>query len=103
MSAPTDSLQTDAFDFKKNGMPRPNSSGKSGQMAKSRQVSRIRNAIFDSSLDQSQQILALHEAANHPALRTMMKSAGLIRPMADEVALYHEEQRKRIFLLLVKH
>jgi hypothetical protein len=99
LSAPMDPLENDAFEYKRNGARRKNISGKSGQMAKSRQITRIRNAILDSSLNQSQQILALHEAANHPSLRSIMKSAGLIRPMADEVAMYHEEQRKRLFTL----
>jgi hypothetical protein len=69
----TDSLDKDSFDFQRNGVPRKNASGKAGQMAKSRQITRIRNAILDYSLNQSQQILALHEAANHPTLRTIMK------------------------------
>ena len=63
VSGPMDPLEDDAFDYKRNGLLRKNVSGKSGQMAKSRQVTRIRNAILDSSLNQSQQMLALHEAA----------------------------------------
>jgi hypothetical protein len=32
----------------------------------------------------------------------MMKSAGLICPVEDQVALYHEEQRKRLFTIARK-
>ncbi len=53
--------------------------------------------ILDYSLNQSQQILALHEAANHRTLRSIMKSAGLICPIEDKVVLYYEEQQKRLF------
>jgi hypothetical protein len=62
-----DSLEKDSFDFQRNGLFRKNASGKAGQMAKSRQITRIGNAILDYSLNQSQQILALHKEANQPS------------------------------------
>jgi hypothetical protein len=77
-----------------------NASGKAGQMAKSWQITKIRNAILDCSLNKPHQILALHEAANHPSLCSFeVNSAGLIHLMEDEVTLYHEEQRKGLFTI----
>jgi hypothetical protein len=55
-SAQMDSLEKDSFDFQKNGLRRKNASGKAAQMAKSRQISRIHNAILVNTLNQSQQI-----------------------------------------------
>jgi hypothetical protein len=54
MSEPTDSLEKDTFDYTRNGLPRKNASRKAGQMAKSRQITKIQNAILDCSLNQSQ-------------------------------------------------
>jgi hypothetical protein len=96
-SIKTAPVEEDAFDCTKKGVPRQNRSGKAAQMAKSRQVSKIRNAILNSGLSCAQQIVALRDAANHPQLRTIVKSAGLIIPDESEVAFFHESQRKRIF------
>jgi hypothetical protein len=66
-------------------------------MAKSRQVSKIRNTILNTRLSHAQQIVALRDAANHLQLRSIVKSAGLVIPDETEVALFHESQRKRLF------
>jgi hypothetical protein len=65
MTELTKCLDKDAFDYKRNGLPRMNASGKAGQMAKSQQITKIRKFILDCSLNKSQQILALYESANH--------------------------------------
>jgi hypothetical protein len=89
-------LETDAFKYTKDGSLRKDSSGKASAMAKSRQVNNITNAIIDNNLTSAQQVMALHEAAKHPKIRSVIKSAGLILPKNAEVAVYHESQRKRL-------
>ena len=67
-SVPMEPVEEDAFKFTITGEPRKNTSGKASQMAKSRQVTKIRNSILNSGLSHAQQIVALHDAANHPQL-----------------------------------
>ena len=95
-STPTDPLERGAFDFKKNDTVRKNASGKSGKLEESRQIHIIHNSILCYSIHQSQKILVLKEAANHPALPSIIKSAGLHSSLEDEVVFYHEEQWKRL-------
>jgi hypothetical protein len=67
-------------------------------MAKSRQIAKIRNVILDEIISEPQQLLALFEAVSHPQLRQMMKSTGLIVPsVAMKVAIYNENQRRKMF------
>ncbi len=96
-SLTTQPVEEDAFEFTRTGEPRKNNSGKAAQMAKSRQVTKIRNSILNSGLSHAQQIVALRDAANHPQLRSIVKSAGQIVPDESQVALFHESQRKRLF------
>ena len=91
-STPTDPLERGAFDFKKNDTVRKNASGKSGKLEESRQIHIIHNSILCYSIHQSQKIIVLKEAANHPALPSIIKSAGLHSSLEDEVVFYHEEQ-----------
>jgi hypothetical protein len=94
----TQPVEEEAFEFTTTGETRKNASGKAAQMAKSRQVSKIRNTILNTRLSHAQQIVALRDAANHPQLRTsIVKSAGLVILDETEVALFHESQRKRLF------
>jgi hypothetical protein len=93
-SITSEPVEEEAFEFTKEGKARKNTSGKAAQMAKSRQVSKIRNAILNSGLSCTQQIVALRDAANHPQLRSIVKSAGLVVPDESEVALFHDSQRK---------
>jgi hypothetical protein len=93
----TQPVEEEAFEFTTTGEARRNASGKAAQMAKSRQVSKIRNTILNTRLSHAQQIVALRDAANHPQLRSIVKSAGLFIPDKTEVVLFHESQRKRLF------
>ena len=90
-SMPTDPLEKCAFDFKKNGTVRKNASVKSCKMVKSSQLYRISNSILDYIINQSQKIIALQKSANHPALRSIIKSAGLHHPMEYKAVVYHEK------------
>ena len=65
-------------------------------MEESRQIHRIRNAILDYIINQSQQIIAIQKVATHPALCSIMESAGLHSPIEEEVDVYREEQQKRL-------
>ena len=49
-SLPTQPVEEKAFEFTKTGEPRPNTSGKAAQMAKSRQVTQIRKSILNTGL-----------------------------------------------------
>ena len=65
-------------------------------MVKSSQIYRISNYILDYIINQSQQIIAIQKVATHPALCSIMESAGLHSPIEDEAAVYREEQQKRL-------
>jgi hypothetical protein len=91
-----DPLEMKAFEFKKDGAQGKKTSGKAAAMAKSRQVKKIIEAILDPKLSRPQQILAFHEAANHPRIRSTAKSAGLTSPVENYVAHYLLEQQKKM-------
>jgi hypothetical protein len=55
-SVSTEPVEEDAFEFTKTGQPRKNSNEKAAQMAKSRQVTKIGNAILNSGLNHPQQL-----------------------------------------------
>ena len=95
----TEPMEEEAFKFTKKGKTQKNTSGKAAQMAKLRQVTKIRTAIFDSRLSLAQQIVALRNAANHPQLQSIVKIAGLVIPDESQVAMYHKSQQK-VFLKL---
>ena len=76
-------LNDRAFYFQKDGVtPRGRShDGKRGNAAiqkESRVVQAIINCILDEKLNEEQQVLALHKAAQHYKLRRIFKSANLI-------------------------
>jgi hypothetical protein len=89
-------LEMNSFEFKKDGASRKNASGKAAAMAKSRQVKKIIEAILDPKLSRPQQILAFHEAANHPRMRSTVKSAGFTSPTENSVTNYLLEQQKKM-------
>jgi hypothetical protein len=66
-------------------------------MAKSRQVAKICNVILNENISEPQQLLSLFEAASHPQLRQIFKSAGLNASSETmKVAIYNENQRRKM-------
>jgi hypothetical protein len=95
-SVNTEPLERRAFEFKRNGVVRMNASGKAASMAKSRQVKKILDSILDPKLSRPQQILAFHEAMNHPRIQATVKSAGLTSPDDNSVAHFLLLQQKKM-------
>ena len=97
---PTTEIVKDAFDVTKVGEQRKNisSKAKARLMTKSCQLKNIWSIILDPKVSCKPQVLALCEAANHHDLRSVVKSASLVQPIMAEVALFHEEQQKRLLL-----
>ncbi len=73
-----------------------NASEKAASMAKSRQVKNILDSILDTKLSRQQQILAFHEAMNHPRIQATVKSAGLTSPDDNYVAHFLLLQQKKM-------
>jgi hypothetical protein len=95
-NANAEPLEMGAFEFKKNGAARTNGGGKAAAMAKSRQMKNILDTILDPKLSRPQQILALHEAMNHPKIQSTVTSAGLSSPSKNLVAPCPLNQQKKM-------
>jgi hypothetical protein len=84
------------YKFTKTGKERPaGKSGKAEAMAKSRRVGKIIKAVASAG-DSAQQAAALRDAANHPLLRGIVRAAELVPPSDAEVALFHQEQLRKM-------
>ena len=67
-----------AFHFNKNGEPRPNESGRAGDMEETRQVANICSVILDEYLSATQQFLSLFKTLPHHGIIEHVKISGLI-------------------------
>ena len=86
-----------AFNFNKNGEPRPNESGRSGDMSEMRQVANICSVILDESLSTKQKVLTLFKAVWHHSLVEYVKSAGLIVQSKEiKVVVFNHTNKKSI-------
>ena len=86
-----------AFHFNKNGEPRPNESGRAGDMEETRQVANICSVILDESLSATQQVLSLFKNLLHDSLIEHVKSAGLIVQIKKiKVAVFNQTNTKSI-------
>ena len=86
-----------AFHFNKNGKPRPNESGRSGDMEETRHVANIFFIILDEYLSITQQVIALFKAVLHHSLVEHVKSAGLIFLNKEiKVAVLNHTNKKSI-------
>ena len=85
----------DKFWFTNTGYPRPNTSGRAGYMAESRQVAKISSIILDKSISKTEQVLARFKSVSHHSLIENVKNASLIVPSKEiKVSVVHETNKK---------
>ena len=85
------------FHLNKNGEPRPNESGRAGDMAETRQVANICSVILDESISETQKVLALFKAVLHHSLTEHVNGAGLIvQSKETKVQVFNQTNTKAI-------
>ena len=90
------STSDDPYKRTKTGRQRPEGrSGKAQSMAKSRRVLKIVRSVKAAG-DRAQQVAALRDAADHHELRDVVRAAELVPPSDAEVALFHQEQQRKM-------
>mmetsp|Transcript_51974 Transcript_51974/g.134798 ORF Transcript_51974/g.134798 Transcript_51974/m.134798 type:complete len:557 (-) Transcript_51974:13-1683(-) len=86
------------YKFSKTGRELPaGKSGKAEAMRKSRRVLKVVKAV-QSAGNKAQRVAALRDAADHHELRQDVRDAKLVPPSDAEVALFHQEQQRKMLV-----